>query len=74
MVELEAVEVDEDIAELRQLIEKHLAYTGSSVARKVLDNWEASLAQFVKVMPIDYKRVLQQMKQQSSSESGQAVA
>ena len=74
MIELEAVEAEEDIAELRQLIEKHLAYTGSSVARKVLDNWEASLAQFVKVMPIDYKRVLQQMKQQSSSESGQAVA
>ncbi|MGB5398479.1 MAG: glutamate synthase-related protein, partial [Gammaproteobacteria bacterium] len=74
MIELEAVEADEDIAELRQLIEKHLAYTGSGVARKLLDNWEASLAQFVKVMPIDYKRVLQQMKQQSSSESGQAVA
>ena len=74
MVELEAVDAEEDIAELRQLIENHLAHTGSGVARKVLDNWDASLVQFIKVMPTDYKRVLQQMKQQSSSESGQAVA
>jgi glutamate synthase domain-containing protein 3 len=30
------------------------------VARSILDNWEASLAQFVKVMPTDYKRVLEE--------------
>jgi glutamate synthase (NADPH/NADH) large chain len=60
MVELEAVSTEADIAELRTLIENHARYTGSVVAQRVLDNWEASLAQFVKVMPTDYKRVLQE--------------
>jgi glutamate synthase (NADPH/NADH) large chain len=73
MVELEAVDVEEDIAELKVLIENHLHYTGSAVARKVLENWEASLAQFVKVMPVDYKRVLQQLKLEAK-ENGKAVA
>ena len=74
MVELEVMELDDDIAELKALIEQHLRYTGSAVARKLLENWQASLAQFVKVMPTDYKRVLQQLKQEQSKLSGQAVA
>ncbi len=64
MVELEALEVEEDIAELKTLIEKHHRHTGSSVAKTVLDNWPQVLGQFVKVMPTDYKRVLQEMKKQ----------
>jgi glutamate synthase domain-containing protein 3 len=60
MVELESVTEEDDIAELRTLIENHASYTGSTVAQQVLENWEASLAQFVKVMPTDYKRVLQE--------------
>ncbi|MCB1684261.1 MAG: glutamate synthase subunit alpha, partial [Pseudomonadales bacterium] len=59
-VELEAVEASADIAELKTLIENHYRYTESSVARAVLDNWERSLREFVKVMPTDYKRVLEQ--------------
>lgn len=74
MVELEALEADEDIAELRVLVEKHHQYTGSAVAGQLLENWEAALAQFIKVMPTDYKRVLQEQKQQQSNVSGQAVA
>jgi glutamate synthase (NADPH/NADH) large chain len=57
-VDLEAVEEDEDIAELREMIELHREYTGSTVAARLLDDWPASLHQFVKVMPTDYKRVL----------------
>ena len=60
MVELESVSNDEDIAELRQLIENHAEYTGSTVAQQVLENWQTSLPQFVKVMPTDYKRVLRE--------------
>ncbi len=60
MVELETVSSDEDIAELRKLVENHAGYTGSVVARQVLENWEDSLNRFVKVMPTDYKRVLQE--------------
>ena len=59
--ELESVEADADIAELRRLIENHENYTGSTVARQVLDNWTDELSRFKKVMPIDYKRVLMEM-------------
>ncbi len=57
-VELEKVEQDEDIGELLQIVEDHQEYTGSTVAQHVLDNWPGILKQFVKVMPVDYKRVL----------------
>ncbi|MFV9615797.1 MAG: glutamate synthase-related protein, partial [Gammaproteobacteria bacterium] len=63
MVELESLEVEEDINELKALIENHLEYTGSTVARTALDNWAETVKQFVKVMPTDYKRVLQEMAQ-----------
>ena len=61
-VDLEAVEEDEDIVELREMIELHKEYTGSTVAAKILDEWPMSLQQFVKVMPTDYKRVLAERK------------
>jgi glutamate synthase (NADPH/NADH) large chain len=64
MVELENLEVEEDINEVKSLIENHLNYTGSSVAKAVLDNWPEAVKQFVKVMPTDYKRVLEEMAQQ----------
>jgi glutamate synthase (NADPH/NADH) large chain len=57
-VELERVEEDQDISDLLEMIESHYRYTGSPVARSVLDHWPHILEQFVKVMPIDYKRVL----------------
>ncbi len=63
MVELEPLEDPEDIEELRALIEKHVEYTGSDVAGRLLDDWQAALEQFVKVMPVDYKRVLAERKQ-----------
>ncbi|MES3007933.1 MAG: glutamate synthase large subunit [Pseudomonadota bacterium] len=56
--ELEAVSNATDIGELKTLISRHLEYTGSTVAKAILDNWDVSLQQFVKVMPTDYKRVL----------------
>ena len=58
MVSLEDLEESADIAGVRRLIEDHLAYTGSANAQRVLDNWDEMLPRFVKVMPIDYKRVL----------------
>ena len=56
------VEEDEDIVELREMLELHHEYTGSTVAAKILDDWPMSLQQFVKVMPTDYKRVLTERK------------
>ena len=60
MVELEKLEQAEDIAELRQLIEAHVRHTDSAVGRHILAHWESYLPRFVKVMPTEYKRVLEQ--------------
>ena len=62
MVELEDVIDEDDVAELKQLIELHQNYTESTVAADVLDRWDETLPQFVKVMPTDYKRVLEEQK------------
>jgi glutamate synthase domain-containing protein 3 len=62
MVEHEKVDTEESIAELRELIEKHRDFTGSTVANHLLSNWDELLPQFVKVMPTDYKRVLDEQK------------
>ena len=62
MVELEKVTDQEDIEELRSLIEEHGKLTGSTVAKVILDDWENALNDFVKVMPTDYKRVLEERK------------
>ncbi|HHJ17027.1 MAG TPA: glutamate synthase large subunit [Gammaproteobacteria bacterium] len=51
-----------DALRLRRLIEKHVQYTGSSVAQNILDNWNDRLPKFVKVMPVDYRRALEDMK------------
>ena len=58
---LEALEQQDDIDELLQMLRNHLLYTGSTVAEKILSHWQTERSRFVKVMPIDYKRVLQEM-------------
>ncbi len=65
MVYLEDLEEGADIAAVRRLIEDHLAYTGSANARRVLDNWDDMLPRFIKIMPIDYKRVLAERAEKS---------
>jgi glutamate synthase (NADPH/NADH) large chain len=51
-----------DATRLKQLIEKHLHYTNSDRARVILDNWEEYLPKFVKVMPVEYRRALQELQ------------
>jgi glutamate synthase (NADPH/NADH) large chain len=53
----------EDFDLVKNLIRKHQEYTGSETARKILGQWEDVSSHFIKVMPRDYKRVLQQRKQ-----------
>ena len=62
IVDLLPVEEEEDIQELRNLIEEHRKLTGSTVAEKILNEWEATLPKFVKVYPTDYRRVLEERK------------
>lgn len=59
MVGLETLEDAEEINDLYQMIQKHIDYTQSQKASKVLAHWEEMVPKFVKVMPKDYKRVLQ---------------
>jgi len=58
MVGLESLESPTEIAELRTLIENHLTYTKSPRAKQVLDQWNAMVPKFVKILPKDYKRML----------------
>ena len=58
LVDLDPVTADDDIVNLKRLIEKHKTQTGSQNATRILENWDDSLGKFIKVMPRDYKRVL----------------
>ncbi|MGD2083334.1 MAG: glutamate synthase large subunit [Chromatiales bacterium] len=51
-----------DAIRLRQLIERHMHYTDSLVAKRILDDWDAYLPKFVKVMPVDYRRALLELQ------------
>lgn len=53
---------EEDIATVQALVQKHVQYTQSPKGQRILADWERSVNQFVKVMPRDYKRVLQALK------------
>ena len=62
IVDLLPVEEPEDVQQLKGLIEEHFQSTQSSVAKKVLDEWEVTLPKFVKIYPKDYRRVLEERK------------
>ncbi len=62
MVELSLVEDLNDIDELKNLINKHFIFTKSKKARMILDNFDDYLGMFIKVIPYDYKKVLQEQK------------
>jgi glutamate synthase (NADH) len=51
-----------DIAEVRELVERHAALTGSSVAHELLADWPAAVKQFISVFPHEYKLALEQMQ------------
>ena len=59
MVELEELCDQEERAEVRAMIQRHYTYTNSEVAGKILAHWDANLSKIVKVLPKDYKRMLQ---------------
>ena len=58
MVSLEAPDSD-DREWLHMIVERHLAETGSTVAERLLATWDTAVERFVKVMPTDFKRVLE---------------
>lgn len=58
MVELSLIEDSASRKELHELIRQHYLYTGSQLARTMLDNWNRYVDDFIQVTPIEYKRVL----------------
>ncbi|NTW81932.1 MAG: glutamate synthase large subunit [Chlorobiaceae bacterium] len=63
MVRLTSVDDQIDIAVLSTMIEKHVQYTGSALGKGILDAWDERKGHFVKVMPHDYRRALDAMKE-----------
>jgi glutamate synthase (NADPH/NADH) large chain len=70
MVELEKLAEKPDLDLVRELIEQHQKYTGSTVAEAILKDWNNSVKKFHKVMPIEYKKALAQMAHSGTSVGG----
>ena len=60
MVELSLIEDSTTRKELHELIRKHYHFTGSHLASKMLDNWDKYVDEFIQIVPIEYKKVLQE--------------
>ena len=69
MVDIEPLADGEDIAEVRALIEAHVRHTGSDRGEDVLARWSELQGAFVKVMPVDYRRALQEMAAKAEEEA-----
>ncbi len=72
MVDLEPVEDPEAADELKRMIRNHFAFTGSPVAARLLQEWDASLTRFVRVMPREYRRYLETQAARSAAETAAA--
>ncbi|MBC7895775.1 MAG: hypothetical protein H7066_10185, partial [Cytophagaceae bacterium] len=60
LVEVTPIESPDDIALLKRLLERHVRLTGSARARRALRQWETTLGACVRVLPTEYRRVLEQ--------------
>ena len=74
MVGLEKLQDPDETEMVWKMIQRHLTYTRSAKAAKVLANWDKMTSKFVKVLPKDYKRVLESLKKvQASGLGGEAA-
>ena len=72
MVALEKLQDADEIEQVWKMIQRHQAYTRSALAARLLANWQQTVPKFVKVMPKDYKRVLESLRRvQESGLSGE---
>ena len=69
MVDLERLCEPDDIELVRDLLIQHAGYTGSAVAKRLLKAWKRTIKEFVKVMPLDYRRVLDEQKTAAQADS-----
>ncbi len=66
MVDLKPLH-EKSVLELRLMLQRHVQYTDSPVARRILDNWDEEMRRFVRVMPRDYARVMAEQAQLEAS-------
>ena len=74
LVDLVDLDDEEDFPLLKKLIEEHQKHTGSTVAERILNDWEKMKSKFVKVYPRDYRRILEERKQKQEQGSLEEVA
>ncbi len=65
LVLIEDMEREADIAELKEMLEKHLEYTGSDIAEKILADFDNEIKSFVRVIPRDYKKVITVLEEEA---------
>jgi glutamate synthase (NADPH/NADH) large chain len=74
MVELGPIDAADELKQLHALIVRHFQYTQSAVARRIIDNWQASAAKFVRVLPTEYKMVLERQHLNMNSDLARLAA
>ena len=62
-----------DAERVRELLSRHVKYTGSTRARDILDNWATFLPRFVKVMPVEYARALKELETAQKTSDGMTI-
>jgi glutamate synthase (ferredoxin) len=73
MVDLEPLREPEDVELVRDLLIQHAGYTGSAVAARLLGDWDWAVSKFVKVMPVDYRRVLEEQRRRDAEATAAEV-
>ena len=74
MVDLESIYHGDDQHTVRDLLRRHWEWTGSAEARRILDNWQAMAGKFVKVVPLDYRKALDRLRQHEEVRTDQVLA
>jgi glutamate synthase (ferredoxin) len=74
MIGLEPLSEHEDVDLVQGLLERHLEYTGSTVAKRILEGWPVMTKKFVKVMPREFRRVLLERQAQDEALQREAAA
>ena len=66
MVDIEPVIEEKDIIKLKTLVERHVDYTNSLLGIRILESWDESMPRFVKVMPLEYRRALEKIRERET--------
>jgi len=74
MVDLEPIWQQEDRERLHGLITRHAEFTNSRQAKRILDNWQEMAGRFVKVMPLDYRKALERLRERELAKDEQTDA